>query len=152
MGGSLPRRRRRRLFSSTSPPPPAASPLPLQAMWSIRALLLVLLAFLGSTQALLLQTAGHMGLHSADAAITRTDGCPCMRCRTNLKKDKRQRNRVNAFRFTKGPVFKRRFTGPDYAAEQKKSDEDNKFFSLVFTYSAEEAAAAQAEAAKAPAE
>merc|ERR1740138_1838907 len=104
-------------------------------MWSIRALLLLLVAFLGSTQALLLQTAGHLGLHSADVAVTRTDGCPCMRCRTNLKKDKRQRNRVNAFRFKKGP---------DYAAEQKKADEDNKFFSLVFTYSAEEAAAAQA--------
>ena len=54
-----------------------------------------------------------------------------MACRTNLKKDKRLRNRINAFRFKKGPTFKRRFTGPDYAAEQKKADEDNKFYSLV---------------------
>merc|ERR1719486_517912 len=120
-------------------------------MWSIRALLLLAVAFLGSTQAFVLQAAGQLGLHSASVAATRTDECPCMRCRTNLKKDKRLRNRVNAFRFKKGPVFKRRFNGPDYAAEQKKADEDNKFFSLVFTYSAEEAAAAQAEAAKAPA-
>jgi len=28
--------------------------------------------------------------------------CVCMACRNNLKKDKRVRNRVNAFRFKKG--------------------------------------------------
>lgn len=28
--------------------------------------------------------------------------CVCMGCRNNLKKEKRQRNRVNAFRFKKG--------------------------------------------------
>lgn len=55
-----------------------------------------------------------------------------MGCRTNLKKDKRLRNRINAFRFKKGGfVNKRRFNGPDYAAEQKKADEDNQFFSMV---------------------
>ena len=57
---------------------------------------------------------------------------PCMGCRTNLKKEKRVRNRVNAFRFKKGGFTKRRFNnGPDYAADQKKADEDNKFYSLV---------------------
>lgn len=54
-----------------------------------------------------------------------------MACRTNLKKEKRTRNRINAFRFKKGGFTKRRFNGPDYAAEQKKADEDNQFFALV---------------------
>merc|ERR1719331_3311199 len=116
-------------------------------------MMLVVVAFLSSAQALVVQTASHLGLSRASAAATgmhlRTEDCPCMACRTNLKKDKRLRNRINAFRFKKGPTFRRRFTGPDYAAEQKKADEDNKFYSLVFTYSAEEAAAAQAEEAKA---
>ena len=68
-----------------------------------------------------------------------------MRCRTNLKKDKRVRNRVNAFRFKKGGFTKKRFNnGPDYAAEQKKADEDNKYMALIFSYSAEEAALAAA--------
>jgi len=73
-----------------------------------------------------------------------------MACRTNLKKEKRARNRVNAFRFKKGGFVRRRFNnGPDYAAEAKKEQEDNDFFSMVFTYSAEEAAAAEAEAKEA---
>jgi len=38
----------------------------------------------------------------------------------------------------------------DYAAEQKKADEDNKHYSLVFSYSAEEAAQLEAEAKKNP--
>ena len=43
---------------------------------------------------------------SARAAVghssSRLDGaCPCMGCRQNLKKEKRLRNRVNAFRFKK---------------------------------------------------
>lgn len=55
-----------------------------------------------------------------------------MSCRTNLKKEKRQRNRINAFRFKKGGFSKRRFNnGPDYAAQQKAADEDSKFYSLV---------------------
>ena len=54
-----------------------------------------------------------------------------MACRTNLKKDKRVRNRTNAFRFKKGGFVKRRFNGPDFAAQQKKIDEDNQFTSLV---------------------
>ena len=54
-----------------------------------------------------------------------------MGCRTNLKKEKRVRNRINAFRFKKGGFVKRRFNGPDYAADQKKADEDNEFYSMV---------------------
>ena len=76
-----------------------------------------------------------------------------MGCRTNLKKDKRQRNRVNAFRFKKGGFVRRRFNGPDYAAEAKNQEDDNNHYSLVFTYSAEAAAAeeqAAKEAARAP--
>ena len=71
-----------------------------------------------------------------------------MACRTNLKKEKRARNRINAFRFKKSQPFRRRFNGPDYAADQKKADEDNKFYSLVFTYSAEAEALAAEEAKK----
>ena len=48
-----------------------------------------------------------------------------MACRTNLKKEKRLRNRINAFRFKKGGFGKSRFrAGPDYSAMQKRADED----------------------------
>ena len=70
-----------------------------------------------------------------------------MGCRTNLKKEKRVRNRINAFRFKKGGFVRRRF-GPDYAAEQAKADADNQFYSMVFTYTAEAAALAEEEAKK----
>ena len=76
-----------------------------------------------------------------------TQHCVCMACRSNLKKEKRLRNRVNAFRFKKGGFVRRRF-GPDYAAEQAKADADNQFYSMVFTYSAEAAALAEEEAKK----
>ena len=134
-------------------------------MFSVRSLLLLLLAFVASTQvraccsanlcaileslprrsiqaalshcctlrlpqAFMLQTASHIAMHSA--AVSPTAFNPCMACRTNLKKEKRVRNRVNAFRFKKGGfVSKRRFNGPDYAAQQKKADEDNQFYSMV---------------------
>ena len=97
-------------------------------------------------QALLLQTASHLSLNRAVSTAPRTEACPCMACRTNVKKEKRQRNRVNAFRFKKGGFTKRRFNGPDYAAEQKKADEDASFYALIFTHSAEEAAAMEAAA------
>merc|ERR1719181_1853962 len=109
-------------------------------MWSLRASLLVVLAFLASAQALVLQPAGHLGLHHAASAATRADACPCMGCRTNLKKEKRLRNRINAFRFKKGGFKKPRFPRPDYAADQRKADEDSQYATLVFSYSAEEAA------------
>ena len=76
----------------------------------------------------------------APAAVT-------MGCRQNLKKEKRVRNRINAFRFKKGGFVRRRF-GPDYAAEQAKADADNQFYSMVFTYTAEAAALAEEEAKK----
>ena len=79
----------------------------------------------------MLQTASHLGLARVAAPAARVEACPCMACRTNLKKEKRLRNRTNAFRFKKGGFTKRRFNGPDYAAEQKKADEDNQFYSLV---------------------
>ena len=87
------------------------------------------------------------------AALRVSPGAASMRCRTNLKKDKRIRNRVNAFRFKKGGFVRRRFNGPDYAAEAKNQEDDNNHYSLVFTYSAEAAAAeeqAAKEAARAP--
>lgn len=104
-------------------------------------------------QALLLQTASHLSLSRAVSTAPRTEACPCMACRTNLKKEKRQRNRVNAFRFKKGGFVRRRFNGPDYAKEAANQEDDNAHYALVFTYSAEAAAAEEAaakEAAKAP--
>jgi len=122
-------------------------------MPSPRALLLLLLGLFASTQALMLQTASHLGLQRAASSSAHwSQGCVCMGCRTNLKKEKRARNRINAFRFKKGGFVRRRFNGPDYAKEQKNADEDNQHYALVFSYTAEEAAAAEAEAKKAPKE
>ena len=127
-------------------------------MFSVRSLLLLVVAFLSGTQvqhfffrpfwstgshsltiahaspaaqALLLQPAGHMGLASACSPAAARVGDIAMARRTNLKKEKRVRNRINAFRFKKGGFTKRRFFGPDAAAEQKKADEDNHFYSMV---------------------
>ena len=74
-----------------------------------------------------------------------------MACRTNLKKEKRQRNRVNAFRFKKGGFQKKRFNGPDYAAEARKAEEDNKYMAMVFTHVEEEQANKAEASAAAPA-
>eukprot|EP00316_Scyphosphaera_apsteinii_P021901 CAMPEP_0119313032 /NCGR_PEP_ID=MMETSP1333-20130426/27615_1 /TAXON_ID=418940 /ORGANISM="Scyphosphaera apsteinii, Strain RCC1455" /LENGTH=158 /DNA_ID=CAMNT_0007317753 /DNA_START=179 /DNA_END=656 /DNA_ORIENTATION=+ len=61
-----------------------------------------------------------------------------------MKKDKRLRNRSNAFRFKKGgKTFYNRFA--DKAAAQTASTEDGEFISAVFTYSAIAAAAAAAQ-------
>ena len=49
--------------------------------------------------------------------------------------------------------MRRRFNGPDYAKEAANQEDDNAHYALVFTYSAEAAAAEEAaakEAAKAP--
>ena len=104
---------------------------------------------MSAAQAFMVATAGRLGLASAATGCTaaRVEECPCMGCRTNLKKEKRVRNRINAFRFKKGGFVRRRF-GPDYAAEQAKADADNQFYSMVFTYSAEAAALAEEEAKK----
>ena len=53
-------------------------------------------------QALVMQVVG--GQLSARAAVGCQQSlgvCPCMGCRQNLKKEKRLRNRLNAFRFKK---------------------------------------------------
>ena len=95
-------------------------------MLSPRSVVLLLVAFVASTaQAFMMQAAGKVGLQRAATSSPwhQLESCPCMSCRTNLKKEKRQRNRINAFRFKKGGFTKRRFFGPDYAADQKKADE-----------------------------
>jgi len=81
------------------------------------------------------------------ACGARVGVCPCMGCRQNLKKEKRLRNRVNAFRFKKQTPFRFIRPGSNGPEEQKKADEDAAYFGLVFSYSAE-AAAAEAAAAK----
>lgn len=103
-------------------------------------------------QALVLRTANHLGIQKAAATpFARLGECPCMACRTNLKKEKRQRNRVNAFRFKKGGFQKKRFNGPDYAAEARKAEEDNKYMAMVFTHAEEEQANKAEASAAAPA-
>lgn len=99
------------------------------------------------SQALMLQ-AGNVARFQAAATPVERAGEASMACRTRLKKEKRLRNRINAFRFKKGGFQKKRFgpPGPDYAAEQKKADEDNKFMALMFSFTAEEAVAEAAEA------
>eukprot|EP00322_Chrysochromulina_rotalis_P030345 CAMPEP_0115853788 /NCGR_PEP_ID=MMETSP0287-20121206/13685_1 /TAXON_ID=412157 /ORGANISM="Chrysochromulina rotalis, Strain UIO044" /LENGTH=125 /DNA_ID=CAMNT_0003307877 /DNA_START=44 /DNA_END=421 /DNA_ORIENTATION=- len=123
-------------------------------MLGLRSVLLLVLAFIASAQAFMLQTASQLGVSRVAATpFDRVGECPCMRCRTNLKKEKRARNRVNAFRFKKGGFQKKRFNnGPDYAADQKKADEDNKFYALMFSFTAEAEAEAQADAKKQPAQ
>jgi len=64
------------------------------------------------------------------------DACPCMSCRNNLKKDKRLRNRINAFRFKKGgnTRFNSRFNNfADKGAMKLKEESDAEFMALVFT-------------------
>jgi hypothetical protein len=59
--------------------------------------------------------------------------------RRNLKKEKRLRNRMNAFRFKKRTFGNKRFQRRDYAKEAAIQEEDNMFYSLIFTATAEEA-------------
>ena len=57
--------------------------------------------------------------------------CVCMSCRRNLKKEKRVRNRVNAFRFKKGGFQKfRRFGGNDDKRDEGQA-QDADFYSTV---------------------
>uniref|UniRef100_A0A7S3FFJ0 Uncharacterized protein n=1 Tax=Haptolina ericina TaxID=156174 RepID=A0A7S3FFJ0_9EUKA len=114
-----------------------------------RNVLLLCLVLLSTVQALVMQVVG--GQLSARAAVGCQQSlgvCPCMGCRQNLKKEKRLRNRVNAFRFKKNDGF-RRWTRPGQSTPEdlKKAEEDSAYFGLVFSYSAE-AAAAEAQAAK----
>ena len=58
--------------------------------------------------------------------------CLCMRCRNNLKKDKRIRNRVNAYRFKSASSGPKRFnTFADRAAAKIKETEDGEFLAKV---------------------
>jgi len=77
-------------------------------------------------------------------APARTSACPCMACRQNLKKEKRLRNRINAFRFKKSAA-PTRFYRNHAADDAKNANEDNEVYSLIFTHSAAAAAAEQAE-------
>ncbi|EOD28097.1 hypothetical protein EMIHUDRAFT_468761 [Emiliania huxleyi CCMP1516] len=80
-----------------------------------------------------------------------TQHCVCMACRSNLKKEKRLRNRVNAFRYKKGGFGKKRFSNnrfEDRAVAAAKATEDAEFLSLIFTQSALAAEAEQAAAAE----
>jgi len=117
----------------------------------LRSVILCLVAMLASVQSLMLQTATVAGNAMTAAgqrgasSCVRTQ-CVCMACRQNLKKDKRLRNRVNAFRFKKGGnTFRFVRPGAYNPEDQKKAEEDSAFFAQVFTYSAE---AANAEAAE----
>ena len=58
--------------------------------------------------------------------------CLCMRCRNNLKKDKRIRNRMNAYRFKSASSGPKRFnTFADRAAAKIKDTEDGEFLAKV---------------------
>lgn len=119
-------------------------------MFSLRSAMLLILAALSSVQALVVSALG--GQLSARAAVShcvRTEACPCMGCRQNLKKEKRLRNRINAFRFKKGGGFVRFQRPGQYSPEDaKKAAEDAEFFSLVFTASAAAEAEQKEEAAE----
>merc|ERR1711979_155428 len=117
------------------------------AMFSFSMCLLLIVAALSSVQALVAQALGcQLSARAAGCHMARAEACPCMACRQNLKKEKRLRNRINAFRFKKSGGFVRFQRPGSYSPEDaKKAAEDAEFFSLVFTASA----AAEAEAAAA---
>jgi len=73
---------------------------------------------------------------------------PLMAMRRNLKKEKRLRNRQNAFRF-KQPTPRFRFNRRN-DPDPKLAGEDAEFYSKIFTYTAEADAMAAEAAAKAP--
>ena len=67
--------------------------------------------------------------------------CACMACRNNLKKDKRLRNRTNAFRFKKASTgFSRFNNAAERDAKKAKEQEDAEFMATIFTATAEAAA------------
>lgn len=114
----------------------------------LRSVLLLLVAALASVQAFVMQSTGRqLSARAAVCDTTRTVACPCMACRQNLKKEKRLRNRINAFRFKKGGGFVRFARPGQYNPEDaKKQAQDAEFYSLVFTAMAD-AEAEQAEGA-----
>mmetsp|Transcript_21626 Transcript_21626/g.26563 ORF Transcript_21626/g.26563 Transcript_21626/m.26563 type:complete len:122 (-) Transcript_21626:448-813(-) len=114
-------------------------------------LLLLACAMLEAVKGLALSSLG-LARPAAVVVDRHAQACVCMGCRNNLKKEKRQRNRVNAFRFKKGGFGKKRFNNyEDRAAAAAKASDDAAFMSMIFTYSAAaeaDAAAAEKEAAK----
>lgn len=114
---------------------------------SMRAVLLAVLCIMPQLlTALMLQPLSAVAMQCQRAVAPTVAPCPCMSCRNNLKKEKRLRNRMNAFRFKKNTGFQRFNNFADRGAESKKDAEDAEYMSLIFTYSA---AAAQVEAAAA---
>lgn len=75
-------------------------------------------------------------------------GAVTMRCRTNLKKEKRLRNRINAFRFKKG-TFNKFSRGPPRRDDSPTNEEDATFYSMVFMHDTTQASSAEAEAKEA---
>lgn len=108
----------------------------------MRGVLISLLCMMQMVSGLVLQPAGPVALQCQISPVSSVS----MGCRNNLKKEKRLRNRMNAFRFKKNTGFQRFNNFADRGAESKKEAEDAEYMSLIFTYSA---AAAQAEAAAA---
>merc|ERR1719484_500503 len=101
----------------------------------LRWVLAALLLFCSTVKAYMLPGAlarGHTASsHPVDFGPARA--CLCMGCRNNLKKDKRLRNRINAFRFKKGGnTGFSRFAGPDKGAMKLKEESDAEFMALVF--------------------
>merc|ERR1719498_500528 len=120
--------------------------------WALAALLL----FCATVKAYvlpggMLMRAPATGCQTVNFGPART--CVCMACRNNLKKDKRLRNRINAFRFKKGgnTNFNRFNNFADRGAQKLKEDSDAEFMALVFTHDGAEPEAeteAKAEASR----
>merc|ERR1719484_443464 len=104
----------------------------------LRWVLAALLLFCSTVKAYMLPGAlarGHTASsHPVDFGPARA--CLCMGCRNNLKKDKRLRNRINAFRFKKGgnTRFSRFNNFADKGAQKIKEDSDAEFMAMVFTH------------------
>eukprot|EP00965_Chrysotila_dentata_P190136 6173701-Pleurochrysis_carterae.AAC.3 len=72
-----------------------------------------------------------------------------MACRHNSKKEKRLRNRINAFRFKKQTYGFNKFNNfADRNAQKANEQADGEWLAQVFTASAEAEAAEAAEAAE----
>mmetsp|Transcript_45886 Transcript_45886/g.99807 ORF Transcript_45886/g.99807 Transcript_45886/m.99807 type:complete len:129 (-) Transcript_45886:359-745(-) len=80
---------------------------------------------------------------------THTQTCICMACRHNSKKEKRLRNRINAFRFKKQTYGFNKFNNfADRNAQKANEQADGEWLAQGFTASAEAEAAEAAEAAE----
>lgn len=89
---------------------------------------------------------GVAGVQAEFSTHYHAQTCICMGCRNNLKKEKRIRNRVNAFRFKKGTPNRFQNNFADRSKAKAAEGEDATWNEMIFTYSA----AAAAEATEAP--